>query len=199
MPSILDAVTQALGPQAQQQIAQHLGVDPSQVGSALQAGIPTLLAGLANQASQPGAMQNLVAALDRDHDGSILNDVAGFLGQGQGAAAAGSGILGHLFGGQQDALHQAIGQHAGIDPGKVSAILAMAAPIVMGAVGRARSQQGLDAGALANLLGQSHQAALQQAPQLGNLAGLASQLLGGAQGGGGLGGMLGSLLGGKQP
>ncbi len=200
MPTILDAITQALGPEAQQQIAQHLGVDPSQVGSALQAGIPTLLAGLANQAAQPGALQSLVAALDRDHDGSILNDVAGYLRQGQGAADSGAGILGHLFGGQQDALHAAIAQHAGLDAQKVSAILAMAAPVVMGALGRARAQGGLDPGALASLLGDTHQASVQQTPLPGNLAGLAGQLLGGAGGGasGGIGGLLGGLLGGQR-
>ena len=47
----------------------------------------------------------------------------------------------------------------------VTKIIAMVAPLVMGALGRSKQQQGLDAGGLASMLGQEREVARQRSPE----------------------------------
>ncbi|MFT5144220.1 MAG: hypothetical protein ACI84D_002852 [Thalassolituus oleivorans] len=50
--------------------------------------------------------------------------------------------------------------------------MAMLAPMVMGALGKAKKDQGLDAGALAGLLGQEKESLVNKAPALGGIMGM---------------------------
>ena len=58
-----------------------------------------LVGALARNAQDPSKAGALSNALSRDHDGSVLDDVAGYLGRGDDAD--GDGILGHVLGGKQ--------------------------------------------------------------------------------------------------
>ncbi|MFN0110154.1 MAG: DUF937 domain-containing protein [Blastocatellia bacterium] len=156
------------------QISQAIGADESSTGSAIQAALPMLLGGLANNSSSEEGASGLLGAIDRDHDGSVLDDIGGLIaGQIGGGAGNGAGILGHIFGGQQGGVENAVSQASGLDMGKIGPLLAILAPIVMGAIGRAR--QGGEVGA----------------SDLGGLLGGAAQSMGGNSG---LMGMLGGLL-----
>ncbi len=155
------------------QISQAIGADQGATGSAIQAALPMLLGGLANNSQSEQGASSLLGALDRDHDGSVLDDVAGLVGsvvQGQGGGAS---ILGHIFGGQTNAIAQSVSQASGLDLGKVGPLLQVLAPIVMGAVGRMQRQGGVGAGDLAGLLG----GASQQFSGGGDVLGLLSNLL----------------------
>jgi hypothetical protein len=145
------------------QIGDQLGVDQQTAQSAISAAIPMIVAGLARNASRPGGADALQGALERDHDGSLLDDLGGFLGGGGGALGGlGGAILGHVFGGRQRTMESSLGRATGLDGASASQLLAMLAPIVMAALGRARSQNGLDSGGLSDLLG-GEQARMQQA------------------------------------
>ncbi|MBK8833074.1 MAG: DUF937 domain-containing protein [Saprospiraceae bacterium] len=63
-----------------QQLSQHIGAESTEQTEAAASGIiSTLVAGLNKNAATPDGATALVSAIDRDHDGSILEDVAGFL------------------------------------------------------------------------------------------------------------------------
>ena len=85
MTDILSSLLGQLGPSAVQQISQQLGAPPGATQSAIQAALPTLLTALANNARTPQGAQALGSALERDHDGSVLNNLSGFLGGGAAA------------------------------------------------------------------------------------------------------------------
>jgi hypothetical protein len=104
-----------------------------------------------------------VRALVKDHDGSILNDLGGFLGDP--AAANGMGILTHILGGQQSTVTQGLAQGTGMEKGQVGQLLQIAAPLVMGALGQ-QQQQGLDPGTLSAFLGGQQQKAQQANPDM---------------------------------
>lgn len=145
----------ALDGDAIKKISQQLGVEESTTSNAIQAALPMLLGGLANKsASQSGAV-SLLDALDRDHDGSILDDLGGFITDY--LSGRGTGILGHIFGGQEGAVERGVSQASGLDQSKVGPLLMMLAPIVMGAIGRARREGGIDAGDLPKELGAAAQ------------------------------------------
>lgn len=169
MNELLQGLMGHLDDSAVGQIAQQLGVDQQTAQKGVQAALPVLLGALAHNAQSPEGAQALSSALSSDHDGSVLGDVAGAIsGYQNGSGAA---ILGHVLGGQQDAIGNLVGQQLGGANG--GALLQMLAPIVMGYVGQQHQQQGLDAGGLMGLLsgGQPH-------PQpASGLLGMATQLL----------------------
>lgn len=146
------------------QISQQIGVDEQKTGSALSAAMPLLMSALANNASKPDGAQALHQALAEDHDGSILSDVPGFLGNPQ--AANGAGILGHVLGGQQPAVTQGLAQSTGLNGNQVGQLLQIAAPLLMGALGQQQQQQGLDANSLSAFLGGQQQMAQQSNPNM---------------------------------
>jgi hypothetical protein len=144
-----------LTPEVLGQLSQQTGASPEQTNMAAQGIFSTLLGGLAKNAGSEQGATGILGALDRDHDGSVLNDITGMLsGASQNSSATnGAGILGHILGGQQQNAAGMVSQASGIDAGNVMGMMAKLAPVVMGVLGQQRQQQGFDASGLASLLG----------------------------------------------
>lgn len=164
MASILDQVMEQLQGGGVGQLSQTVGVGEADVSKVIEGAVPALLAALTRNSGSADGASSLLGALDRDHDGSILDDVTGFLA-GAGSADQGAGIVRHALGSRQARVENAISQGSGVDQASVGKIIAMLAPIVMGALGRANNQQGMDAGALAGMLGQERETARQRSPE----------------------------------
>jgi hypothetical protein len=119
----------------------------------------------------------------------------------------GSGILGHILGGNQNQVQNSLSQKSGMDIGSIGTILKVAAPLIMGYLGKQTRQQNVtDSSGLGNMLGGmlggSDGGAKQQSliesflDSDGDgsiLDDVASMALGGKSGG--LGGLLGGLFG----
>lgn len=225
MSGILDLLNQQLSGAAVQQMSSQLGADPESTQKALSAALPMLVGGLARNAQSPEGAQSLANALDRDHDGSLIDGFAGLLGgasggsggglgallggasggrgglgallggasggssgggleellgglMGGGAPAGkttdGEGILGHILGNKRGAVEQGVARSSGLDAGTVGKLLPMLAPLVMGALGRAKKEQNLDAGGLASMLNQERSRVEHDTPgmQEGGLLGM---------------------------
>lgn len=188
-------LSEALNQNTIGQISQQLGADEGTTSNAIQAALPMLLGGMANNSASESGAASLLGALDRNHDGSILDDIGGFLGDY--SSGPGAGILGHVFGGNQGTVEQSVSQASGLDMGKVGPLLMMLAPIVMGALGRVQRQQGLGAGDLAGLLG----GATQEVGSGSALLGVLSSVLDRDRDGSAIddvAGMIGGLLGGRR-
>lgn len=156
------------------QLTKHIGASsPEQTQAAASGIISTLVAGLNKNAAQPGGANSLVSALDRDHDGSILDDVAGFLlgsRQTQNQSTLnGAGILGHILGGKQNNVSQTIGRATGLDQSQIVKLMISLAPMVLGALGKARNQQGLGVSDIANVLSGSVKSEANQRQEMGLL------------------------------
>lgn len=183
MASIFELIESQLGQTEIQQLSRTVGAEPDRVQTAVSAAVPALLAALASNARKPEGAAALAGALDRDHDGGLLDQLgelfAAPAGAGAAAAAApraanGDGILGHVLGGRRPAVEAVLGKVAGIDGRQAGQLLALLAPVVMGALGKAKRSGGLDAGALAGLLGQEGHRAVAARPQA---QGLLEQIL----------------------
>lgn len=174
-------------------VAQQLGIGNEQAKTAVSAAIPVILSGLQKNANQGGA-EGIINALSKGHDGSILDNISGFLNGGN--FSDGNSILGHVFGNQQSDVAKALGKSSGINASQMASIMAILAPIVMGYLGKQNSQNTMNAGGLTSVLG----SLLGGNNQGGNILG--SLLGGGQSNSGGLGGaamdILGNLLGGKK-
>jgi hypothetical protein len=137
--------------------SNQIGADDDEKTEVATAGIvSTLIGALANNASNPQGAQALNNALERDHDGSVLDDITGMLsGQKQPPsqkALDGSGILNHVLGDRQSGAMDMISRMSGLESNKVGNLMQMLAPVVMGALGKTKRQRGLDVSDLAALL-----------------------------------------------
>ncbi|MGD9561407.1 MAG: DUF937 domain-containing protein [Pyrinomonadaceae bacterium] len=189
MFSLQDLLGQEQGTEAVEQISQNVGAEPSLVNTAIQAALPMILGGLANNASTPQGAESLNNALEQDHSGGgVLGNLGGLggliFGGGQQTPAPrqadAGGILGHIFGNQQGQVAQEVSNQSGLGMGQVAQILMMLAPIVMSYLGQQKQQQNVGAdglgGLLGGLLGGGQQAAA--APSSGNpMMDMASSML----------------------
>ncbi len=150
MSGIMDLLTQQLGGSVMQQMGQKLGANPQATQAAMGAALPAILAGLAKNAQSNDGAQALDRALERDHDGSVLNDALSAINNPD--EKAGNGILGHVLGGRRNTVEAGVAKASGLNPSQATSMMTMLAPMVMGALGRQKREQGMDAGGLATML-----------------------------------------------
>ncbi|MCW3160257.1 DUF937 domain-containing protein [Chryseobacterium oryctis] len=216
--SLIDLLTGNTGNEVAQQAENKFGISRNQVLALLAVAAPLIISYLRKKSQDSNEAEALNNALDRDHDGSILNDSS----QLEARQAEGGSILSHIFGGEKQTVENQLSQNTGISIDKIGPILAMLAPVIMGYIGKEKQQSNVGAGGLGDLLGgilgnASNQAQAQQSNPLNDILGsvlgggqsqssgnplndiLGSVLGGGGnqQQGGGLGSILGNLLGGK--
>jgi hypothetical protein len=183
--NLMDILQGQLSEETIGQLSEHIGAQPEQTASAAQGIFATILGGLANNATSESGLSALGAALDRDHDGSVLDDLAGLVGgmmgggAQQGEASNGVGILGHILGNNQEAAAEQIGQSSGLNMSQVMQLMPILAPIVMSVLGKAKSQGNLGLDDLAGVLMGSAQNA-----QQGGFGDLIGSVLGSVLGGG---------------
>ncbi|MFQ5447369.1 MAG: DUF937 domain-containing protein [Saprospiraceae bacterium] len=159
MANLLDLLQNQLDDDLVDNLSQKLGgVDKKQTATAAQGVMSTLVSALAKNAASPEGVSGLANALDRDHDGSILDNLTDLLGgkaqprPEQARALNGNGIVKHMLGDRQNGAIDMISKVSGLDSGKTGNLMSMLAPVVMGILGKQKRGQGLDTGGLAGLL-----------------------------------------------
>ncbi len=158
--NLLDLLQSHLGKQVISKASSYLGESNNKTKSAMGSILPSILGGLMSKASTKKGAKDLFNMLDDDmHDGSILEDVGGLFAGGDTSDAVqgfGGAILKNLFGNKQDGLLDMVTKSSGIKRSSAGSLLSMAAPIVMGMLGKQKNSLGLDANGLVRLLmGQS--------------------------------------------
>jgi len=212
MSGLLDLINSPIGKQLISGVAGQTGQAENKTADVLAMAMPLLMGAMKKNASTPGGAQGLMNALSSKHDGGILDNLGGLFGGGvdQNVMDDGAGILGHVFGSKQPQVENALSSKSGIDAGSIGQILKIAAPILLGYLGKQTRQQNVTSpdalsGLLGGLMGGNKTANKQQSliesfldsdgdgSVIDDLAGMV--LSGGGQKKGGLGGLLGGLFG----
>jgi len=174
-------------------LTQQTGTDQTTTTKATSAIISTMMGALARNASTPQGANSLANALDRDHDGSILDMIGGLMKGGR--EAPGQGLP--TGGGLMDLVTGMAGGGGGGSNAGGGMLGSLLGSVLSG--GQQQSSQG--GGGLGGLLGSVLSGGATKPQQGGGgLGGLLGGLLGATQGsdGGGIGDLLGGLLGGTQ-
>ncbi|MDQ1160585.1 hypothetical protein QE422_000953 [Chryseobacterium sp. SORGH_AS 447] len=215
---LIDLLTGNTGNQVAEQAENKFGINKTQVIALLTVAAPLIISYLKNKSQDANEAEALNNALDKDHDGSILDDVS----QADARQSEGGSILNHIFGGEKQNVENRLSQNTGISIDKIGPILSMLAPIIMGYIGKEKQQNNVGAGGLGDLLGgilgnASNESKQQQSSPLNDILGsvlgggnsqssgnplndILGSVLGGndqkkQQGGGGLGDILGGFFG----
>jgi hypothetical protein len=215
MAGLMDLLNSDLGKQIIGSITQQTGISQEQAGAVVSNSLPEII-GKMQQNTQSGDGGGLLGALlGGKHDGSILDNIGGYLNGGD--HSEGGKILGHVFGEDQSGIESSLSEKTGVSSSIISKILPMLMPIIMGYLGKQATSNGVqDTGGLGSILGSVLGGGNQSAGgsslggsiltsvldqdgdgQLG-LGDAVSAMSGKSSGGGGLlGGLLGKLFGGK--
>ena len=148
------------------------GADKQKTVRATSGILNTLLGGLAKNASTFEGASALNNALDRDHDGSVLDDLMEILAGNTSRsvnpkATDGSGIVNHILKDRQGNAVDMISKMSGLDQGQTGNLMSMLAPILMGALGKTKRDNGLDVAGLISLLSGTVTQQKQQDPTMG--------------------------------
>jgi len=216
MSGILDLLGSDLGKTIISGVAGSTGQDQSKTGGLLSMALPVLMKAMERNASTPQGAEGIMGAISGKHNGSILDNLSGLFSSGvdEEVKQDGSSILGHILGDKQAGVEQVLGQKSGMDTGAVGSVLKVAAPILMGVLGKQASSNGISSasgisGLLGNLLGGASNTGAVTKEQTflekmldsdgdGSIIDdVAGMVLGGGQKSSGLGGLLGGLFGGK--
>lgn len=145
----LEALLGLLQGQDLGQLAEQVGGNEGQVKSGVMAALPAMLTALSKNTGTEKGAEELNNALETKHDGSILNNLSGYLSNPD--LKDGAGILNHLFGSQTSNVANAVSQSSGLDSNGSMKMLQMLAPVLMGMLGQQKKQNNLDAKGLGNL------------------------------------------------
>lgn len=129
---------QSLGNGGLEQVGERTGLNPQQTSSAMAAVVPTLLSALARNTTSEQGATGLLSALDRDHDGSILDDIGSFLSNPQ--SMNGGGILKHVLGTDQTQVEEGLASKLGVNAGSIAKLLPIIAPMVMAYLGKQKRE-----------------------------------------------------------
>lgn len=212
MGGILDLLQSDIGKTLINGTSKQLGKNEQQTTSALTAALPLILGAMKNNTTNKTGATGLLGALDnQQHDGSILDNLGSILGGSSiddKILADGDGILGHVFNGKQQNVAHAVSAKSGLDMSSAMNILKVAAPIVMGFLGKEKRQKNIqDSNGIGDLLGgllggsaKNEQSMIEKILDADGDGSVIDDIIGMASGSkkkGGIAGMLGGLFGGK--
>jgi OmpA-OmpF porin, OOP family len=186
--NLLALLKDNLTPEMISKAANLVGEDAGSTATAMTGILPAVLGSVVSKASDADGASGIMSMLSSGgHDGGIMDNLGGMLGGGAGTdslMSAGSGILTSLLGDKMGGIVSLISNFAGIKSGSASSLMSLAAPMVMGAIGKQVSGGNMGASGLMSLLAgqKDHIAAAMPAglgDKLGGLLGMGS-MLGGA-------------------
>lgn len=120
-------------------ITKQTGISKDQVSSVVTNALPALMGAMQKNSQNEQSGAGLLSALQSEkHDGSLLNGLENlFRGDNVNSLTTdGTGILGHLFGGNQKNVENVISSKTGVSEAGVSQILQMLSPVLMSFLGK---------------------------------------------------------------
>ncbi len=128
--------------------------DPEKSKGLTDALLNVFVGSMAKNSKSDTGLSSLFNALSNDHDGGLLDDIAGMVlgGNKKSKANDGAGIIGHLLGNNQSMVIAALASAFGLKKNNVLNMAIKLAPIVLAVVGRAKAKQNMNEGQLSDFI-----------------------------------------------
>lgn len=156
MAGILDLLNSDMGKAIVNGVAGQTNQPQNKTNDVLTMALPVLMQAMKRNVSSPQGAEGLLNALNKKHDGSILDNLSGLFEGGVDISVLNDGnkILSHVLGSKKQHVENAIGARTGMDSNSVATILKVAAPILMGVLGKQTKEKKInDTSGLENILG----------------------------------------------
>lgn len=159
---LLGMLADSLGGGSTRSLSKSVGVKEDVVSNVVSSALPLLLGALNRNTNDSNGASSLLSAIEKDHDGSILDDLGGFFNNAP--TQKDNRMVDHILGNKRAAVEKNLGRANGIDAGDVGNILMQLAPVVLGALGKQKKSSGFDASMLGDLLNQEERRVQKKAP-----------------------------------
>jgi outer membrane protein OmpA-like peptidoglycan-associated protein len=182
--NLIDLAKSFLSSELVHSISRELGEGPDHVEKAIDAGIPSILAGLLNTVSSSGANRLFDMLKQEPSELSHIGGLDGVAGKLGGLLSGGSldallkfgqSVLSALFGGKLNSIVDLISKASGVKTSSASSLLGLLAPLLMGVLKKETASRGLSLGSLTDLLMSQKDSIAKLAPAgLANVLGMKS-------------------------
>jgi OmpA-OmpF porin, OOP family len=153
MSSLLDSLKDRISPEVVRGLASSLGESTDSVQHALQTSSAGMLVSLASKAQDSGFLSQIMNLISNSSARSAMGAAAGGGSSVTSTTSqAGGTLLNMLFGGNLSSIQSKIAEVSGLRASSAGAILASAAPMVLGTLASRVSAEGLSTAGLGNLL-----------------------------------------------
>ena len=138
MSNIVDMLSGLLGSNMDQ-IQSSLGNNNEKgILSAASVALPAMLEALNKNTNTKDGAESLANALDKDHDGSKLNDITSMISNYKGEN--GAAILNHMFGDKKENIINSVSKSSGLDSGATANLMSMLAPFILEYLGKTKKR-----------------------------------------------------------
>ncbi len=158
---ILGLIKDKLTDSVIEKVSNFLGEHPENIGSALNSSVPIVLGGIIRNASNDEDTGKVMDVLkDGGHTGEILDDLPNLLSnfdKTQLLITIGTNIFNHFTGSKSNSIVEKLSTLTGIRKTSASSLVGLAAPLVLGALGKVVSKEGLGVSGLTRLLAEQRE------------------------------------------
>ena len=185
--NLLALLKDNLTPEMISKAANLVGEDTGKTATAMSGILPAIMGSVVGKASTSDGASSIMSMLSSSgNDGGMMDNLGSMLGGGSstdGVISAGSGILSSLLGDKMGGIASIISNFAGIKSGSANSLMSLAAPMLMGIIGKQVSGGNMGVSGLMSLLSsqKDHVAAAMPAglgDKLGGLLGMGSMFSG---------------------
>ncbi len=145
-----------MGKQLIEGVSRETGQPQNATADVLGMALPLLMGAMKQNVQSPQGAEGLLNALSGRHTGGILDNLSDLFSGGVDARIKedGEGILGHVLGQKRPAVENELSKRSGLNPAAIAEMLKIAAPIVMGLLGRQQAHSNISyANGLNTMLG----------------------------------------------
>jgi OmpA-OmpF porin, OOP family len=167
MATLLESLTSLTTP-AVSRIAHRLGESDAAVARGIQTSVASVLGGLLTKSADVSGIHRIFDLItSRDNASGSVDDVSSLLGglSSPSPSASGATLLSTLFGSRVGSIGELVARAAGFkNPVSGASVLSVAAPLVLGYLGKRARDGSLNIGSLTSLLAGERDAILAAAP-----------------------------------
>jgi OmpA-OmpF porin, OOP family len=152
--SMLESILGMATPEMKQAIAARLGESTESVQSGLSSATAVTIGGLAHNAGDASFTDQIMQLASRANSQNLLGSLPSIASGGLSGTTGDlvSRFMSVVFGSQQGQISNQIAEHSGLGLASASGLLKMAAPLVLGYLGKMHSAGALSASTLGNTL-----------------------------------------------
>ena len=151
--NLIDAAKNLFTDELVKKASNYLNESESGVVKAIASILPVVLSGFVNKVANHEGADFVAQSAKQQNESGVLNNLESFFGNDGGSLLnKGAGLVNSLFGNKLDGITGLLSNFTGLKNASVSSLMSMAAPAIMGLLGKHASDNNLNTGSITTLL-----------------------------------------------